>query len=477
MKHTYKIISSLTLVGLLLFSACETDLDINTDPDLLAPSEIPMSTELPGSQTGIAGATGSYFALAGGFWSQYWTQSAVANQYKSLDDYSITSSSAIFEGGWAAMYDALTDVRNIKANAATEENWNYYLIATCLEVYSSQVLVDLYDAIPYSEANNPAILNPKFETAQEVYDIMEADLKMALSKDLSLSPQDNIPGETDLIFAGDMTDWTKFANTLLLKIYLRQTEVRASVASNGIQTLLSNGAQFLDKDAAITQFKDEDSRSNPLYESDRRQLNVSTNLRASHTMGSFLQDNSDDRLAKFYDGTTFQYQGDFEDGSSTTSVVELSPTSPIYFISLAESKFLQAEANLRYAGGTNSETLFNQGVAAAFSQWEATSGTYTYPNGSLEENLEAIITQKWVANFPTNGFESFFEQNRTGYPKVSTLDQSDPSYISGQLSYSIEGKTSGKLPRRFEFPLNERQRNTNTPTHAALTKSVWYQGN
>jgi len=482
MKNTYLKISSLILSGALLFTACDTDLDINKDPDLLSPDQVPMSAEMPAAETGIAAAAGAYFGLIGGFWSQYWTQSAIANQYKQIDDYTFGTTQSMNNGAWSAMYDALLDARNIKVISEANNNWNYYLIATTLEVYASQILTDMYGAIPYSEANNAAILNPKFDSEEKVYDMMVTDLADALSKDLSESPIENTPGATDFIFGGDMTKWTAFANTLMLKIHLRQSEVRPSVAETGIQGLINSGVSFLNEDAAITQYADEDSKSNPLFETDRRQLNVGTNLRASMTMGSYLNDMEDPRLASFYDGTEFQMQGDYENGSSTSSVVLLTATAPYYFMSLAESKFLQAEADARYMGGANAAALYDAGVTAAFAQTEddgsaLLSGAYAYPAGSLDENLEAIITQKWISLFPGNGFEAFIEHNRTGYPLESTVPQDDATYVSGQFAYSIEGKTDGKFPKRIEIGNDERQRNTNAPAVIDITTAVWYDAN
>jgi hypothetical protein len=483
MKNIYNKIASIVLASVFILVSCDTDLDINTDPDLLSPDEVPMKSELPAALTGIAGSQGSYLALIGGFWSQFWTQSAVANQYKTIDDYTIPASASAVNGAWSSMYDALTDVRNIKAIAETTENWNYYLIATSLEVYASQLLVDIYGSIPYSEANNSAILNPVFDSADMVYDQMAADLLEALSKDLSLSPVANAPGATDFVFEGNMTKWTQFANTLLLKVYLRQTEIRSSVAQSGVMALMNSGAQFLAEDAGIlTQFKDEASKSNPLYESDRRQLNVGTNLRASITLGSFLDANLDTRQPLFYDGTTYQIQGNFDDGSGSASVVVLGATDPVYFISLAESKFLQAEAKVRYMGGTGAQALYEEGIMASFDSWGLdgsgfVSGAYAYPGTTIDKNIEAIITQKWVSLFPGNGFESFFEQNRTGYPVISSVPPSDPTYVSGQFSYSVEGKTGGLFPKRLVYPQEERQRNSNAPAASAITDRVWYDIN
>jgi len=481
MKNINKKITGLFVTGLLVFSSC-ADLDINRDPDLLAPEQVPMSSELPGAITGIVATQGSAYAIAGGMWSQFWTQSAVANQYKTLDDYSIPNSAGMVSGAWRNMFDALTDIRNIKKNAEATNNWNYYLIATCLEVYSSQILVDMFGTIPYTEANNTAILNPAFESGEVVYDNMVLDLQDALSRDLSASPFDNAPGSSDFIFGGNMDSWTRFANTLLLKVYLRQSEARTSVAQAGITSLINSGAQFLTEDAAVTQFSDEASKRNPLYENEREQLNVGTNLRASVTLGSFLQNGADPRLPFVYDGTNFQIQGNYNDGLPTSSVIIMAYDDPVFFISAAESYFLQAEAAVRYMSGANAEVLYGLGVEAAFDRYGLDgsgllAGLYAYPNGSDDENIKAIITQKWVSLFPGNGYESFIEQNRTGFPEISGVAQDDASYVPGELSYSVEGRTGGLFPKRFLYPLDEHQRNTNAPAPSVITDAVWYDVN
>ena len=123
------------------------------------------------------------------------------------------------------------------------------------------------------------------------------------------------------------------------------------------------------------------------------------------------------------------------------------------------------------------------GVTAAFAKYGLDAsgfiaGSYAYPDGTEAQNIEAIIVQKWVSCFPGNGFESFIEQNRTGYPQISPLaDQTDPSYKPGDLSYSLEGRTGGLFPKRFLIPLQEVQRNTNAPAPTVITESVWYDVN
>ncbi len=470
----------INLLTLFIIASC-SDLDINRNPDTLTPEEIPINRQLPGATAGVATSAGSYYALIGGFWSQYFTQSAAANQYKTIDNYSIGVLD--YNGAWNSMYDAILDLRNVKKNAQEQGYWNYYLMSTVMEAYAFQVLTDSYGAVPYTQAANPEFLSPTFDQPETIYDGLVANLKDALSKDLSASPTEMVPGNDDLVFGGVMDNWKRFANTMLLKLYLRQTNSRPTVAQQGIQDLLASGAQFLTTNAAITQYINEANRSNPLYETDRRQLNVGTNLRASTTLYSYLQTNNDTRFSFFYNNGPSQDQGDYDNTANTTAaVIKLSATDPVYFISAAESYFLQAEADLRYNGGANAQTLYESGVTAAFAQWGLTPGTlltgaYAYPNGTTADNLQAIITQKWISFFPGKGYEAFFEQKRTNIPAISSVDQSDPAYIPGQFAYSITGTTGGKFPKRIVYPVSESQTNTNFPGIKPITEKLWYDAN
>lgn len=478
MKIIKKI--SLSLLASICILSCDDQLDINRDPDSLSPELIPLNSEFAGATTGVATSAGSYYATFGGFWSQYFTQSAAANQYKDIDNYSIGTGD--LNGAWSSMYDAILDLRNVKKNAESSKNWNYYLMATVMEAYAFQTLTDTYGAVPFTEAANPQFLAPKFDTPEQIYDQLQNNLKEALAKDLSSSSTAVIPGADDLVFGGNMGEWKKFANTMLLKLYMRQTNARPAVAQTGIQELLNSGAQFLTTNAAITQYKDEANRSNPLFESDRRQLNVGTNLRASTTLYSFLQSNSDQRFSYFYNSGPSQNQGDYDNSSnSNAAVIKLSATDPVYFISKAESYFLQAEAAVRYMGGANAKALYDQGVTAAFAQWGITPGTslsgvYAFPSGDAAR-LQAIITQKWVSFFPGKGYEAFFEWKRTNIPAISPVSQSSVNYVPGQFVYSVTGTTNGVFPKRLVYPQTESQTNANFPGLKPITEKLWYDAN
>jgi len=474
-----KLIISLLVIST-AFVGCNTELDINNNPDSLSPDDAPLSAQLPAGIVGIVGSEGAGMAIFGGFWSQYWTQSNAANQFKDIDNYS--AGTADYNFIWNGMYDALGDIRNVKRRAAAEGNWKYYLIATTLEVQASQVLTDMYGSIPYSQANNSSITNPVFNTGEEVYTYMIDDLNDALSKDLSTSFGPN-PGTDDLIFGGNMDNWVKFANTLKLKVYMRQTNSsRASIANAGITQMIADGDEFLTVDAGMNQFTNAIGQSNPLYEYVMRSLNTTTNLRMSTTLSSYLIANSDPRRGAYYNTGNALNQGDYNNtvGAGTIATVKINATTPVLLMSKEESLFLQAEAMERYNGGTGAQALYEAAVAANFSRngvsvGSLLTGAYAYPAaGTFDQKLEAIITQKWVSGFPGNGFEAFFETNRTGYPVISSVPQSNLGYVPGQLAYSVNGSTAGLFPKRIVYPLSERNANSNAPSLIPTTTPVWW---
>ncbi|WP_343616233.1 SusD/RagB family nutrient-binding outer membrane lipoprotein [Flavobacterium sp.] len=495
-----KIIISILILST-AFIGCSTNLDINEDPDLLTPEKTPLATQLPAGIIGVVGAEGGIFSIIGGFWAQHFTQSSSANQFRNIDSYNITTND--YNYAWTTMYDGLNDIKAVQRKALAEENWNYYLIATTLYVQASQIMTDFYGDIPYVEACDPKILAPKFNTGQEVYDLMIKDLNNALAKDLKTS-KGTVPGKDDFIFLGNMTNWRKFANTLKLKIYIRQSEKNTAVSDSGIKALLNDAnVSFLDTDAAESNFLGTPNYENPLYEFNYK-LNVRTNIRISRTLGQFLTDKADPRKDAFIYWTpaianstayVFQDQGNYETnpslgypkGVTTTyipSVIYNGAKKPVYLLSLEESLLLQAEALERT--GASGKAKYDAAITENFRKNGISStaadsfinGVYAYPaSGTFDQKLEAIIVQKWVASFPENGFEAFFEKNRTDYPKTSPVAQNVSSYVGGQFAFSASPDvvvSYGTFPKRIPYPLSERSYNSNTPKLLDASVKIWW---
>ena len=64
------------------------------------------------------------------------------------------------------------------------------------------------------------------------------------------------------------------------------------------------------------------------------------------------------------------------------------------------------------------------------------------------KGLEQIITQKWIANI-NNGFESWAEYRRTGFPVLNPIPNTDGLSETG----------SSAVPTRVKYPIEEQSLN------------------
>jgi hypothetical protein len=410
--------------------------------------------------------------------------------------------STLISSPWAELYSgALNDYQFVIDKSRQTGNWNYYLMATVMKAHTLQVLVDIFDKVPYSEAfqgaNNVA---PHYDDGYTVYKGLLAELDTALAKDFQASTN-TVGGQNDFIFpaspsAWSIEPWIQFANTLKLKMYLRMVYAKPAESEAGIRELYNSGAQFLDRDAKMDVFVDAPDKSNPLYEYNFRKLNTNSNLKASVTFLSWLERNNDPRLDDYFLFATKASpsdpdiyiginQGDYENTDpiyNRSSLPNIRPTDPVDFISLAESHFLQAEALERFFGGADAKAQYDAGVMAAFARYSedatpfiADGGKYAYPgSGGFEEKLEAIITQKWASMPGSHALEAFFERNRTNYPETSPVYSTSPTYIPGQFVYHKKGVTNGLFAKRMIWPDVEVSKNPNAPAEEPVTKEVWW---
>lgn len=475
-------------------SSCKDWLDVNRDPN--NPSDVAPEFVLPVGQMSIAGTVGSDFAILGGLWAQHWTQSHVAGQYQDQDAYQI--STIEYDDAWQEMYaGGLNDLEDVKRKAQQSGNNNMFLQAVAVQCYGYQILADWYDKIPLSEAHQvQQIRQPKYDDGPAVYAELIRRLDEALALDFGSAG--TTVASSDLVFGTlglteQIDQWKRFCNTLKLKLYLRQTSSpNAQQAVEGIRAMLNSSTPFLNTHAAITQFIDEPSRSNPLYESNVRQLNVGTNLRLSRTFQSYLEANNDQvRLnAYFSPGPLGQYglqQGDFNANATvilptTPSVARMTAVDPFYFFSRDEVLFMLAEAYLRTGNDAQAKTYYDQGVEAAYAKFGVNfdrtkiqaGGVYAFPSaGTTQAKLRAIMMQKWVAMF-RQGYESFWDQARTGYPEISNVPATSSTYVPGQWTVSVTNVTGNVFPRRLPFVSVSLRVNPNAPAQALVTDKVWW---
>lgn len=469
MKRIYKFIPALALL-MALSTSCEDYLDVNTDPN--NPSDATLDLVFPAGVSSVAFTLGGQWQVLGSLWSQHWTQSTGANQYAAIDDYNITESQ--YDRQYTEMYaGALNDLNFVSKRAEEEENWNYFLMAEVMKTYTFQVMVDLYDRVPYFEAlAGSDDTTPAFDDGQAIYDDLILRIDNALSKDFDAITS-TAPGADDMVFKGDMDSWVKFANTLKLKIFMRQTEVRPSVAQAGIAALYASGAAFLDTDAEMADYIDVEDFRNPYFAVQVSSAGTgrgNVDVAASNTLLETLLNAADPRVNVIFNtpsaggGHVGLDQGDYSNPAfvnhNNLSQPAIGPVHPVVFMSAAESSFLQAEAVERFGVAGDAQELYEQGIEANFAKHGVTGASSLYAPGEVYaySGLESIILQKWIACANYNSLESHFERLRTGYPDFFTLT---PNNITG-----------GVFPRRLPYTSTEIANNTENLAAIDGQKSV-----
>ncbi len=483
------IISLLTLA--FIATSCDSLLDINSNPNY--PTATTTDLALSSGEVFVTSAVGGDLQLMGSIWSQFYAQHTGSNQYTNIDSYNLPNSNSYVTRSWSLFYSgALPDLETASTLAAKDSEWSLWFIAESLKAFSYHVLVDFYGEIPFSEAlKGVDKLDPKYDGGKDVNVGILAILDAAIAKQADAKTANagisTTRAKSDLILNGDIDKWIKFAKTLKLKILLR--DYTANKAA--ITALLAEG-DLLTSDVAFTKFADVENNSNPLYENDRRKLNTPNNLRASSTLIKFLNANSDPRVAAFFEkNTAGNYvglpQGGYTLGTAWTTLSSralLAATDPVYLMSAAESYFLQAECYALDNNSVQAKAKYELGVTAAFTRWGlgtsaaafiATGGAYAFNTTSVQTMKESIWRQKWIAAARSQGWDSFFEINRTGYPVYGTVTSETTGYVVGNLAPSINSVLpAGEFPRRLIYPKSSTDYNPNAPVSVPTQTKMWW---
>ncbi|GHV72671.1 hypothetical protein FACS1894201_03310 [Bacteroidia bacterium] len=465
--------------GALLLStnSCDKYLDVNEDPNnLLA---VPYELVLPAAELSTAFTYNWFLGIYGSLWAQHCTQKPQASQYTSIMAYSAPATE--FNAFWSECYSgALNDYQYVLEESEKVGDWNSYLIATCMQAFNYAYLVDCFDKIPYFEACKGATvtLHPKYDDGVDVYDDLITRLNTAVGKTFAtVVTKQN--GKDDQVFAGDINKWKAFANTLKLKLYLRQTKFNAAKATTGINACLADAAGFTT--ASIGAYTASVGSENPLYSVIGPNGLTTVNLAATEQTVNMFTANRDPRISGIYKmgadtvflGAPYGQLGDSRYTTAATAnklaSINIKGNDPVWFFSPAQLSFMLAEAKLFV--GQNAAADYEAGVTASFVDFGstataaaallATDSVYEYPSAGTNANkLEAIITQKWIAAASRQPAEAWFDHSKTGYPSFMI-----PSPDAGGI----------QMPKRFIWPATELERNRNAPkVQVGYFEPVWW---
>lgn len=501
-----------TLMGATALTGCKKDwLDINTNPNTL-PSATPnfvftnaLARVAGGSNTTVISAGNLLANETGEYYSGHWTQSSSYILSATTFAYNFTNNDFNYWDGW---YDLLKDFDYAEKQGRATDGYGYVAgPSRIMKTLVFQQIVDTYGDAPYTDAlKGVEALTPKFDKAQDIYKGLISDLDTAIAL-VKANPFPSAGTASDIAFGGNTTRWIQLANSLKLRILIRQSRVAASESYVIAEIKRAAGATegFLTGNnfGINPGFLATASKTNPYYDRWGYDANGATRSlgrypRPTKFLIDFYKSSGDSVRMKraFYaiggengsnPGTSVRaelnsnYAGvPFGAGSGYTAgtVSPIGPSmitkgqlaKPYWVMTSAEVNFLLAEAVERYGAAVSltktAKEYYEDGVKASFSFLgaPAAAATELLSNGkdltdwnASPDKLKAIWMQKWIALTNVNGLESWAEYRRTGFPVI-------PQSLAVPAS-------STDRPVRLFYPQTEVGSNeSNTPKQAATDK-------
>jgi hypothetical protein len=423
-------------------------------------------------------------------WYGIWSISGGYTINSDLSQYNPRSSD--YQSNWDNLYLAAKAFDDIQQASKTPQTAISFGIAKIMKSYIFQNLVDIYGDVPYTEAfKGTANLKPKYDKQQAIYEDLIVQIDAGIAA-LNGAPVDvYVPSSAeDIMFAGNVTKWIKFANTLKLRILIHQADMSGRDSYiKPILAKITGGFIGVGEGAMVNPgYILNKYQTNPtwtaFYNSDNSLADGGFNYyKANQDIIDFMWANpagGDLRVFALYQ----PYSGTNLKGNYFGVGSQLSPSasssigtgnfqsynSPAPLMTDFESLFLQAEAAQRgwIGATTDAKTYYDQAVKASFTYLGLTSNTWSKAVGysgtdynnfiawnagdpnfdfsAATNKLQCIITQKWVALSGNTALEIWTDYRRTGYPTGITWS-------------TTNGKINPTPPIRLLYPQNEINRN------------------
>lgn len=232
-----KNIAALVMFVALLFS-CEDLTELNKNPNGVDPNDVNpnlvMSTVL--TESGKAYVNLGFGIVGGvmqhtqkdGWWSEH-NNYAWSNQ------------------SWTGYYAILED-NKLVYDRSVELGYEFHQgVSLVVKSFMFGLITDLWGDAPYTSALKGEELGenlrPTFDSQESIYNGILADLETANTL-LSGAEFEGIVEDVDVMYGGDPSSWRKFANSLMLRYYMRISDKKPDVAKAGIEMIVNNPGQY-----------------------------------------------------------------------------------------------------------------------------------------------------------------------------------------------------------------------------------------
>ena len=480
---------ALPLLLSLGLGACKDFLDVNTNPN--AAESATIDVRLPALITQFIHS--SYYgetSLWGSEWTKQFSFNRDTRSYGQVQRYEISENTAA--SAWDYLYSRPGSGANGMIKDATGPTDGYYRgIGYLFRAWTLQILTDHWGPIPFTQAFDPTIREPKYDDQKVVYAGILKDLDSAVAL---LSATTGRKPTNDLLFNGDVLKWAKLARFLQARANLRISSApgedktaRANAALAALAGALTGNAD----DADFIYTGASGARS-PLYTF----FELRGTFVAAQTMVEALKARNDPRIGIMFTAIPYDsirgtgtarvtYKAKpntfvgMQEGQSTLNDSTVSWIGPYYsadtarlnVVSYADQKFTEAEARLIVGDAAAADVPYRDGIRAHMQKLRVPDAAITAyltalpALNTLANPLEEIITQKWIANFLK--VEPWDDWRRTGYPALTPVAN---ALLPG-------------IPQRIRTPGSELSNNINQVTATGIPTGldgmmvkVWWAG-
>lgn len=338
-------------------------------------------------------------------------------------------------------------------------------VADILKVLTLHRASDMYGPLPvlkFGQARSP--YNSQEELYHHFFETLDSSIE-ALQAQIAVAPDDKSLEKVDAIYAGDLKKWLLFANSLKLRLAIRIRYVEPELSKKYASDAIAAGVITSTKDNAMLKSYRQITVNNPM----EMIWNSYNDARMGASMDSYLNGYEDPRIEKMFQPATIDGGGfhGVRNGLGSTeqkfytkmSAPNIQTDTPMNWLLASEVAFLKAEYKLMTGDAAGAKSDYEEGIRLSFlenglstSEADQYAASEKVPGrfNDVSENptkytasalgrvtvkwkddgneLERIITQKWIALFP-NGMEAWAEFRRTGFPRLFPIvaNSEDPS--------------------------------------------------
>lgn len=153
---------------------------------------------------------------------------------------------------WGPNYGRLLELNDILVKTEEEPQLaNLRQMSRIMKAYTAMKITDTYGDAPYSEAAQAldGIVFPAYDNQEQIYTGPQGILQELAAASASLSAA--APAPNDALYAGDIEQWRRFGNSLLLRAAMRLTKVAPGVAQQYAVAAYEGGLMQSNADNAL----------------------------------------------------------------------------------------------------------------------------------------------------------------------------------------------------------------------------------